>query len=83
MTKSKKWIRVEKAEVSRARNLSSQSKAFFTTDSRKAFTELRQAFIEAPIQNHFDPNHYIQIEMDALGYAISGICNQLTSDNLG
>ncbi len=49
----------------------------------KAFTELKQAFIEAPIQNHFDPEHHIRIETDTSGYAISGIFSQLTSDNLG
>ena len=83
MAKSKKWIRTKKAEASRVRNLSSQSGAFLTTETRRAFTELRQAFIEALILNHFDSKRHIQIEIDALGYAIGGILSQLTPDNLG
>ena len=44
---------------------------------------MRQAFIEAPILNHFNPEHHIQIETDTLDYAIGRIFSQLTSDNLG
>ena len=40
-------------------------------------------FVEAPILNHFDPKHHIQIEMDVLGYAICRILSQLTADDLG
>ena len=39
--------------------------------------------LEALILNHFDPERHIQIEIDALDYAISRILNQLISDNLG
>ena len=56
---------------------------FFTLRARQAFIELRQAFIEAPILNHFDLEHYIQITMDTLGYIIGEIPRQLTSDDLG
>ncbi len=56
---------------------------FFSVDAKRAFTKLRQAFIEAPILNHFDPEYHIQIEMDASGYAIGGILSQLTLDDLG
>ena len=80
--KSKKWIHIEKAEAFRARNLSSQSGVFFIIDARRAFTKLRQAFIKAPILNYFDPEHHIRIKMDALGYIVGGILNQLTSDDL-
>ena len=83
MAKSKKWIHAKKAEASRTRNLNSQSGAFFTTDARKTFTELRQAFIEAPILNHFNLEHHIRIETDVLGYAIGRIFSQLTLDDLG
>ncbi len=82
MAKSKKWIRVEKAEAFRAKNLS-QSEMFLIADARRAFTKLRQAFVEALILNYFDPERYIQIEIDILGYAISRILSQLTSDDLG
>ena len=71
--KSKKGIYAKKTKASRARNLSSQSKAFFTTEAKRTFTKLRQAFIEAPILNHFDPEHHIQIETDVLGYTIDRV----------
>ncbi len=79
--KSKKWIRVEKAEASRAKNLG-QSGLFLTFKARKAFTKLRQAFVEAPILNHFDSERHIRIETDASGYTIDGIFSQLTLDDL-
>ncbi len=44
---------------------------------------MRQAFVEAPILNHFDPEHYIQIETDASSYTIGGILSQLTLGNSG
>ncbi len=44
---------------------------------------MRQAFVETPILNHFDPERHIQIETDASGYAINGILSQLTSDDSG
>ena len=40
-------------------------------------------FVEAPILNYFNPKRHIQIEMDALDYAIGGIFSQLTLDDLG
>ncbi len=80
--KSKKWIRAEKAEASRAKNLG-QSGLFFTADARRAFAELRQAFLEAPILNHFDPKRHIRIETDASDYAIGRVLSQLTSDDSG
>ncbi len=44
---------------------------------------MRQAFVEAPILNHFDLERHIRIEIDALGYAIGKILSQLTLDDLG
>ncbi len=70
--KSKKWICAEKAEASRAKNLG-QSRLFLTADARRAFTKLRQAFLKAPILNHFDPERHIRIETDVSGYAIGGV----------
>ena len=52
---------------------------FLTPDARTAFNRLRLAFIEAPIFWHFDPECHIQIETDALSYAIDGVLSQLTS----
>ncbi len=80
--KSKKGIRAKKAEASRAKNLG-QSGSFLTADARRAFIELRQAFFEASILNHFDPERLIRIETDISGYAIGGVLSQLTSDSSG
>ncbi len=66
MAKSKKWIRAKKAEASKAKNLG-HSGSFLTADAKRAFTKLRQAFLEAPILNHFDPERHIRIETDASG----------------
>ena len=59
----------------------SQSRTFFTSNTRIAFIKLKQAFIKVPILNHFDPKYPIRIETNALGYTIDEIFNQLTSDN--
>ena len=74
----------QKTEAFRAKNLSfGQSSIFLITHARKAFIKLKQAFVEASILNHFDLEHYIQIEIDALSYVIGEIFSQLTSDDLG
>ncbi len=73
MAKSKKWIQAEKSEAFRAKNLSSQSGSFLTSEVKKAFIELRQVFIEIPILNHFVLKYHIRIETDVSGYAIGGI----------
>ena len=54
--------------------------SFLTPDARRAFTQLRQAFTEAPILRHFDPERHIRIETDTSGYAIGGILSQITSE---
>ena len=55
---------------------------FLTPDAKKAFTQLRQAFIKAPILRHFDLECHIRIETDASSYAIGGVLSQLTSNHL-
>ncbi len=55
---------------------------FLTSGARKAFTKLRQAFIEVSILNHFDLEHHIQIQIDISDYAIGEIFSQLTLDDL-
>ncbi len=57
-----------------------EARPFLTPEARLAFTRLRQAFTEASILHHFDLERHIRIEMDASGYAISGVLSQLTSD---
>ena len=55
---------------------------FLTPGAREAFNQLRQAFTEAPILQHFDPEYHIRIKTDASGYTIRGVLSQLTSDYL-
>ena len=54
---------------------------FLTLNAKKAFNYLRLAFIKAPILQHFDPESYIRIKTDALGYAIGGMLSQLNLDS--
>ena len=73
---------------SKSKNLSKSKKTvrsldFFIPGAKLAFTELRQAFLKAPILHHSDPERHIQIEMNASGYVISRVLSQLTSDNSG
>ena len=69
------------------KNLSKSKKTvrsdFFTPGAKLVFTELRQAFLKAPIHHHFDPEHHTRIETDVSGYAIGGVFSQLTLDALG
>ena len=51
---------------------------FFTPKTRLAFTQLRQAFVKAPILYHFHPKSYIRNETDTSGYAIGGVLSQLS-----
>ncbi len=53
---------------------------FLTLEAKLAFIRLKQAFTEAPILHHFDPERHIRIETDASGYAIGRLLSQLTSD---
>ncbi len=64
---------MEKTEAFRAKNFSSQIGLFLTFKARKTFTKLRQAFVEAPILNHFVAKYHIRIKTDASGYIIGGI----------
>ena len=59
----------------------SKNPAFLTVDARQAFTQLRQAFIEALILIHFNSECHIWIETNTSGYAIGGVLSQLTSDS--
>ena len=53
--------------------------SFLTPNTRRAFTQLRQAFTEALILQHFNPERYIWIKTDTSSYAIGGILSQMTS----
>ena len=51
---------------------------FLNPGAKEAFNQLRQAFTEAPILQHFDLECHIRIETNASGYAIGGVLSQLT-----
>ena len=53
-----------------------------TSGAREVFNQLRQAFSEASILQHFDLKYYIRIEKNVLGYTIREILSKLTSDHL-
>ena len=59
-----------------------EESTFLTPCTKKTFNQLRQAFIKAPILQHFDPEYYIQINTDTLSYAIEGVLSLLTFNHL-
>ena len=61
---------------------SNEVTGYLTSETRLAFNKLRKAFTKAPILWHFDLECHIWIETNMLGYAISRVLSQLTSDNL-
>ena len=74
-------------KTSKSKNLFKSKKTvgtdFLTLGVKLAFIELKQVFFKASILYHFNPKRYIWIEMNVLGYAINGVFNQLTPDDLG
>ena len=73
-------------KLSKSKNLSKSKKTvgsdFLTPKAKLAFTKLRQAFVKALILYHFNPERYIWIKTDVLGYTIDRVLNQLTLNNL-
>ena len=65
----------ETVERSPSKN-SNGAMVYLTPDARRAFTQLRQAFIKAPILQYSDPECHILIETDASGYVIGGVLSQ-------
>ena len=59
-----------------------QNSDYLISAIKKAFNHLRHPFTQAPILQHFDPERHIRIEINVSGYAIGGVINQLTLDNL-
>ena len=81
-TKRKKQAKTTKSKImvkSKNHDFSPNSKnkkaeiGFFTPETRLAFTQLRQAFVKAPILYYFDPESHIRIEIDILSYAIRAV----------
>ena len=60
---------------------SNRTIGYLTLNNRVTFTQLRQAFIKAPILQIFDLEYHIQIKTDMWGYIIRSVLSWLT--NLG
>lgn len=52
-------------------------------EGRKAFQELKDAFLKVPILAHFENGRRTRVETDASGGAIGAICSQLVPDRDG
>ena len=52
---------------------------YLTPDARRVFTQLRQAFNDALILWHFNPQCHIRIETNVSGYVIHAVLSQLTN----
>ena len=74
-------------KTSKSKNSSKSKKMvrsdFLTPGAMLVFTELRQAFLKAPIFYHFNPKRHIRIETDVSDYVIGGVLSQLISDDSG
>ena len=79
MTKSKILVKSKSHDFPPNSRNKEARMGFLTSEARLAFTQLKQAFVKAPILHHFDLESYIQIETDISGYAIGGILSQLSS----
>ena len=80
LSKSKR-LKNTKSEIPTYINFGAMREPIFLTPSaRKTFNRLRQAFIKAPILQHFDLECYIQIKTNASGYTISEVVSQLSTN---
>ena len=52
---------------------------YLILNTKRAFDQLRKAFIKASILQHFDPEQYIRVKTDASGHAIGWVLSQLTN----
>ncbi len=86
-TKSKKpkLTKPKKSNVVKVQNFAKANSFeidFLTPGAKEAFIHLRKAFTKALILRHFDPEYYIRIETNVLGYAIGRVLSQIISDHL-
>ena len=73
----------DKSEIPTCINIEvTREPTFLNPGTREAFNQLRQAFNKSLILQHFDPECHIWIETKASGYAIGGVLNQLTPDQV-
>ena len=77
-TKSKILVKSENHDFPKSKTEKTGT-GFLTHEAGLAFTQLRQAFVEAPILHYFNLESYIRIETDASCYAIGGLLSQLFS----
>ena len=78
MTKSKILVKFKNHDFAMSKTEEARS-GFFIPEAKLAFTQLRQAFIEATIFHHFNLESHIRIETNASGYTIGNILSQLYS----
>ena len=62
------------------RNSAKNVSNYLIPNAKRAFDQLRQAFIKVLIFQHFNPKQYIRVKTDASGHAIGGVLSQLTND---
>lgn len=55
---------------------------FLIFDNKKVFNCLKQAFIKTLILQYFDPECFIQIEINKLGYIIKKMLGQLSTNGV-
>ena len=78
-TKSKFLIKSKNHDFPKSRT-EEVGMGFLTPKARLAFTQLRQAFVKAPVLHHFNLKSHIRIETDTSSYAIGGVLSQLFSE---
>ena len=88
MITSKKFFRADYLNfkgIVNARNVAVNTRIFWylSLDTKRAFNFLQHAFTKAHILQHFNLKCYIWFQTDTLGYAISGVVNELILNYLG
>lgn len=79
----RRFIRNYSRIVSPLTALTKKDTPFLWTDQcQKAFDELKQRFVSAPILRHFDPKANTILETDASDYAVGTILSQIGPDNV-
>lgn len=64
-------------------NIKNSRTRFLIPRAKLAFAKLKKAFKSTPMLFYFDPEYYIRIKTDVLGYAIDKIVNQLILNDVG
>ena len=81
LSKSKKSKNKKSEILTRFSDIGAMGKPIFLIlGASEALNHLKQAFIKAPILQHFNPECHIWIETNASGYAIGEVPSQLSTD---